>query len=291
MKFAAFFKNNGLVILVTLAIVAVITLMLVSGRSSGAMPRGPTGAATGPFGSMAVGPSWSTTLPTYKPYTTTVDAFAPAPVETPRAKDTAKDMLKDAREAKAEAKGVERKVGQTETASVLGADLVEVATKAKDIEIKAGMVEKKAKDVERGARGVAYETVDDEVARNAFKLETDSRSLKSDAAALKTEAKTLAQTPEALADPQKIEDLKKKASDLRYKTGDLKDQAKSVAKCVCPSEIDTDSGSESDSSVARGPMGARGPAGAVESMHVKGFRGFQVQEKIYADPKSDYLLL
>jgi len=139
---------------------------------------------------------------------------------------------------------------------------------------------------------VAYETVDDEVARNAFKLETDSRSLKSDAAALKTEAKTLAQTPEALADPKKIEDLKKKASDLRYKTGDLKDQAKSVAKCVCPSEIDTDSGgSESDSSVAKGPMGARGPAGAMESMHVKGFRGFQVQEKIYADPKSDYLLL
>ena len=32
MKFAAFFKNNGLVILVTLAIVAVIVLMLVSGR-------------------------------------------------------------------------------------------------------------------------------------------------------------------------------------------------------------------------------------------------------------------
>lgn len=282
MKFAAFFKNNGLVILVTLAIVAVIVLMLVSGRASGAMPRGP---ATGPFGSMALGPSWSTTLPTYKPYTT--DAFAPAPVETPRAKDTAKDMLKDAREAKAEAKGVERKVNQTETASVLGADLVEVATKAKDIEIKAGMVEKKAGDVARGARGVAYETVDDEVARNAFKVETDSRSLKSDAAALKTEAKTLAQTPEALADPKKIEDLKKKASDLKYKTGDLKDQAKSVAKCVCPSDIDTDSGSESDSSVAM-----RGPAGApAESMHVKGFRGFQVQEKLYADPKNDYLLL
>lgn len=286
MKFAAFFKNNGLVILVTLAIVAVIVLMLVSGRASGAMPRGPA-SSTGPFGSMVLGPSWSTSLPTYKPYNT--DSFAPAPVETPRAKDTAKDMLKDARDAKSEAKAVERKVNQTETASVLGADLVEVATKAKDIEIKAGMVEKKAKDVERGARGVAYETVDDEVAKSAFKVETDSRSLKTDAAALKNEAKMLAQTPEALADPQKIEDLKKKASDLKYKTGDLKDQAKSVAKCVCPSDIDTDSGSESDSSVAmRVPAGA--PA-AMESMHVKGFRGFQVQEKIYADPKADYLLL
>ena len=287
MKFAAFFKNNGLVILVTLAIVAVIVLMLVSGRSSGAMPRGPRSSPTGPFGSMALGPSWSTTLPTYKPYNT--DAFAPAPVETPRAKDTAKDMLKDARDAKSEAKAVERKVNQTETASVLGADLVEVANRAKDIEIKAGMVEKKAKDVERGARGVAYETVDDEIAKSAFKVETDSRSLKTDAAALKNEAKTLAQTPEALADPKKIEELRKKASDLKYKTGDLKDQAKSVAKCVCPSEIDTDSGSESDSSVANM---RRGPAGApMESMHVKGFRGFQVQEKLYADPKTDYLLL
>ena len=286
MKFAAFFKNNGLVILVTLAIVAVIVLMLVSGRSSGAMPRGPA-SSTGPFGSMALGPSWSTTLPTYKPYNT--DAFAPAPVETPRAKDTAKDMLKDARDAKSEAKAVERKVNQTETASVLGADLVEVANRAKDIEIKAGMVEKKAKDVERGARGVAYETVDDEIAKSAFKVETDSRSLKTDAAALKNEAKTLAQTPEALADPKKIEELRKKASDLKYKTGDLKDQAKSVAKCVCPSEIDTDSGSEPDSSVANM---RRNPAGApAESMHVKGFRGFQVQEKLYADPKTDYLLL
>jgi hypothetical protein len=287
MKFAAFFKNNGLVILVTLAIIAVIVLMLVSGRSSGAMPRGPA-SSTGPFGSMVLGPSWSTTLPTYKPFT---DAFAPAPVETPRAKDTAKDMLKDARDAKSEAKGVERKVSETEAASVLGADLVEVANRAKDIEIKAGMVEKKAKDVERGARGVAYETVDDEVAKSAFKVETDSRSLKTDAAALKNEAKTLAQTPEALADPRKIEELRKKASDLKYKTGDLKDQAKSVAKCVCPSEIDTDSGSESDSSVmmTKGPRGAASPAS--ESMHVKGFRGFQVQEKLYADPKTDYLLL
>lgn len=287
MKFAKFFKDNGLVILVTLAIVAVIVLMLVSGRASGAMPRGPSSSMMGPFGSMAIGPSWSTTLPTYKPYNT--DAFAPAPVETPRAKDTAKDMLKDARDAKTEAKAVVRKVDQTENASVLGADLVEVANSVKDIEIKAGMVEKKAKDVERGARGVAYETVDDDVAKSAFKVETDSRSLKTDASALKTEAKMLAQTPEALADPKKIEDLKKKASDLKYKTGDLKDQAKSVAKCVCPSDVDTDSGSESDSSVMM--RGSPAGAPAAESMHVKGFRGFQVQEKIYADPKADYLLL
>jgi hypothetical protein len=35
----------------------------------------------------------------------------------------------------------------------------------------------------------------------------------------------------------------------------------------------------------------KGPSPASESVHVKGFRGFQVQEKIYADPKADYLLL
>jgi hypothetical protein len=287
MKFATFFKNNGLVILVTIAILAVIVLMIVSGRSSSAMPRGPS--AGGLIGPAMMAPSWSTMLPTYKPYTT--DSFAPAPMETPRAKDTAKDMLKDAREAKTEATGVVRKVNEAETASVLGADLVDVATRAKDIEIKAGMVEKKAKDVERGARGVAYETIDDDVARNAFKVESDSKAIKAEASSLKNEARTLAQTPEALADPKKIEDLKQKASDLKYRTGDLKDQAKSVAKCVCPSEIDTDSGSESDSSVmmTKGPRGAMSPAS--ESMHVKGFRGFQVQEKIYADPKADYLLL
>ena len=280
MKFAKIVKDNGLVMLVGLAVVCVVILMLMSGSKSYSAPR-----RTGPSPtSMMTSPQ-----PVFvRPYADDDDVE-----ESTKAKDTAKMMVDDARSANKEAKSVARKAKDAEASATIGADLIDVVGKAKDIEMKASMVEKKAKDVERGARGVAYETVDDNTARMAYDLETQTKTLKQDAQALKTEAKQLAKTPEAASDPQKMDDLKVKAKELTYQSKQVKTQAKQVAKNVAPGDIDSDSsGSDSDSSGWNSDADFKAAAGRQpRNMQVKGFRGFRTEEKLFSNAGDDYMLL
>jgi hypothetical protein len=278
MKFAKIVKDNGLVMLVGLAVICVVILMITSGSKSYSAPR-----RTGPSPMSMM----SSPQPVFRPYADDTD------MESDKAKDTAKVMVDDARSANKEAKGVAKKAKEAEASATIGADLIDVVGKAKDIEMKAGMVEKKAKDVERGARGVAYETVDDNTARMAYDLETQTKTLKQDAHSLKTEAKQLARTPEAASDPQKMDDLKVKAKELTYQSKQVKTQAKQVAKNVAPGDIDSDSsGSESDSSGWDSDADFKAAAGRQpRNMQVKGFRGFRVEEKLFSNTGDDYMLI
>lgn len=307
-KAVKFLKANGLAILVGIAIVMVILLIWKKAtRSSGGSPT--SGPVSGPGGKFGFGPSGGDYMMggvpnTYRPYTNSgsemfededdeddedyeedIETFmdTPAPmVESEKAMETAMSMYADAKEAKKEAKKTQRKTIEASEATFAGGDLVEVTNKMKDVEMKAQNVEKKAKDVERGVRGVAYETVSDDVARQAYGLEIDVKDLKQDAVEIKETAKELAREPEGATDPDKMDRLKLKADELAKKMRSVKSRAKDVAKCVCPNDINSDSESDDgyDSSDSEG-----------RDMPVKGFRGFRVDERAFADPKTDYMLL
>jgi len=295
-KVVKFLKANGLAILVGVAIVMVVLLIWKKASSKGSMRSPGPGFGPGP----GAGGGYTIGIPVSRPYResenfedeedeeeeieTFLDRSAPAPMmESVKAMDAAKAMYEDAKEAKKEAKKTEKKTLQASEATFAGGDLVEVTNKMKDVEMRAQNVEKKAKDVERGVRGVAYETVSDDVARQAYGLEIDVKDLKQDAVEIKETAKELAREPESASDPDKMDRLKLKADELAKKMRSVKSRAKDVAKCVCPNDINSDS--ESDDGYSSSSDGE------ADSMPVKGFRGFRVEEEAFANPKTDYMLL